>query len=86
VAQALVGKWGNSLAVRLPGEIVRAARLRDGERIEIEAQSDTIIIRRLEPVITLDDMFHGKTAEEWRAAYAGAYDWGPDFGREIVTG
>ena len=26
----------------------------------------------------------GKTAEEWRRAYAGAYDWGPDVGRESV--
>jgi hypothetical protein len=22
--------------------------------------------------------------EEWRAAYAGAFDWGPDVGREVV--
>jgi antitoxin component of MazEF toxin-antitoxin module len=64
MARAMVGKWGNNLAIRLPGEIVRAARLRDGERIEIEAQSDSIVIRRLDPVVTLDDMFRGKTAEE----------------------
>jgi antitoxin component of MazEF toxin-antitoxin module len=84
MAQALVGKWGNNLAVRLPGEIVRAARLRDGERIEIEAQADTIVIRRLEPAVTLESLFQGKTPEEWRAAYSGAYDWGPDIGGEIV--
>ncbi len=84
MAHARVGKWGNNLAVRLPGEIVRASHLRDGERIEIEAQSDTIVIRRLNPVVTLDEMFQGKTAEEWRALYAGAYDWGPDVGSEII--
>jgi antitoxin MazE len=84
MAQALLGKWGNNLAVRLPGEIVRAAHLREGERIEIESQADTIVIRRLEPAVTLEEVFHGKTATEWRAAYAGAYDWGPDIGREII--
>ena len=35
--------------------------------------------------MVLEELFAGKTAEEWRAAYAGAYDWGPDFGREIVA-
>ena len=33
---------------------------------------------------TLRELFHGKTPEEWRAAYAGAFDWGPDLGREAV--
>jgi len=33
---------------------------------------------------TLDDLFAGKTPDEWRAAYSGAYDWGPDVGREVV--
>jgi antitoxin MazE len=84
MAHARVGKWGNNLAVRLPGEIVRASHLRDGERLEIEARSDTIVMRRLNPVVTLDEMFQGKTAEEWRALYAGAYDWGSDVGSEII--
>jgi antitoxin component of MazEF toxin-antitoxin module len=84
MAHALLGKWGNNLAVRLPGEIVRAAHLREGERIEIETQADTIVIRRLEPVVTLEELFQGNTSTEWRAAYARAYDWGPDRGREII--
>ncbi|HME25209.1 MAG TPA: AbrB/MazE/SpoVT family DNA-binding domain-containing protein [Acetobacteraceae bacterium] len=31
-----VGKWGNSLAVRLPAAIVEALGLREGDEIEIE--------------------------------------------------
>jgi len=31
-----------------------------------------------------EELFRGKTPEEWRALYAGAYDWGPDVGREII--
>ena len=27
---------------------------------------------------------HGKSPKEWRAAYAGAFDWGSDVGREVV--
>jgi antitoxin MazE len=32
----------------------------------------------------LAELFEGKSPEEWRAAYAGAFDWGPDVGREVV--
>ncbi len=84
MTQVTVGKWGNNLAVRLPGDIVRAANLRDGERVEIEAQAGEIVIRRTEPQFNLAEMFQGKSAAEWRAQYAGAYDWGPDVGREVV--
>ena len=30
-----VGKWGNSLAVRLPAAVVEALELKEGEEIEI---------------------------------------------------
>ncbi len=84
MVQVTVGKWGNNLAVRLPGEVVEAIRLRDGERVDIEAQDGDVVIRRAEPRVALADLFRGKTAEAWRAEYAGAYDWGPDIGREVV--
>jgi hypothetical protein len=32
----------------------------------------------------LQELFRGKSPEEWRVAYADAFDWGPDVGREIV--
>ncbi len=34
-----VGKWGNSLAVRLPAAVVQALQLREGDEIEIEIAS-----------------------------------------------
>jgi antitoxin component of MazEF toxin-antitoxin module len=46
VAQATVGKWGKNLAIRFPLEIAKAARLSDGERVEIEALDGDIVIRR----------------------------------------
>ena len=30
-----VSKWGNSLAVRLPSEVVEALNLREGDQVEI---------------------------------------------------
>ena len=83
--QAVIGKWGNSLALRLPSAVVDAAQVRDGERVNVEARDGNIVIRRAIPQFTLEELFRGKTPKEWRAEYAGAFDWGPDVGREIVN-
>ena len=84
MSQVTVGKWGKNLAVRLPGEIVKATGLNNGERLDIETRDGEIVMRRAVPRFTLEELFRGKTPEEWRAAYAGAFDWGPDFGRKVV--
>jgi antitoxin MazE len=47
MAQATVGRWGKNLAIRFPLEIAKAARLSDGERVEIEARDGDIVIHRL---------------------------------------
>jgi antitoxin MazE len=85
VTQVTIGKWGNNLAVRLPSEIAQAAELHNGERVEIETRDGHVVIRRLEPRIVLEELFQGGTPDEWRAAYAGAYDWGPEIGQEILA-
>jgi antitoxin MazE len=84
VSQVTVGEWGKNLAIRLPGEIVRAAGLSSGERLDIETHDGEIVIRRAVSHFTLDELFRGKSPEEWRADYARAFDWGPDVGREVV--
>src|SRR5262249_5785879 len=86
VSRVIVGKWGKNLAVRLPSEIVRAVGVNSGERLDIEAHNGEIIIRRAIPRFTLEELFRGKTPEEWRAAYTDAFDWGPDVGRGGVEG
>jgi antitoxin MazE len=84
VSQVTIGRWGKNLAIRLPGEIVKAAGLGNGERLEIETHDGEIVIRRADPRFTLEELFRGKSPEEWRTAYAEAFDWGPDVGREVV--
>jgi antitoxin MazE len=84
MSQAIVGKWGSSLAVRLPSDITAATGIAEGQRVEITAQNGEIAIRRARPRYTLAELFEGKSPEEWRQLYADAWDWGPDVGREIV--
>ena len=81
---AIIGRWGKSLAIRLPGEVATTAGISEGERVDIEARDGDIVIRRSVPHFTLEELFRGKSAQQWRAAYGGAYDWGPDVGREAV--
>ncbi len=84
MSRATVGKWGNNLAIRFPSEVAEAAGLSDGERVVVEAHDGQIVIRRLQPHFDLKKLFAGKKPAQWRAAYAKAFDWGPDVGREVV--
>jgi len=84
VAQAIVGRWGRTLAVRLPAEAARKLALGEGGRVEIDVEGDAIVIRKSSAERALETMFAGKSAQEWRALYRDAYDWGPELGREAV--
>lgn len=46
MSEVIVGKWGKSLAIRVPLEIARAVGLSDGESVEVEALDGDILIRR----------------------------------------
>jgi antitoxin component of MazEF toxin-antitoxin module len=46
VTQIKVGKWGKSLALRVPLEIARGVGLSDGESVEIEVVEGDIVVRR----------------------------------------
>ncbi|MBN9887082.1 AbrB/MazE/SpoVT family DNA-binding domain-containing protein [Salipiger abyssi] len=41
-----VSRWGNSLAVRLPADLVRALDLKEGDRIELHADAQGLAVSR----------------------------------------
>ena len=84
MTRAIVGRWGKNLAIRFPAEIADVARLAEGERVEISAVGDEVVIRKLPVDMGVEAMFDGKSAEVWRALYRDAFDWGRDLGRERV--
>jgi antitoxin MazE len=84
MSQVIVGRWGKNLAVRVPLEIAKAASLTDGARVEMEMRDGEIVIRRVSPSPTIEDMFRGRDPVEWRELYTGVFDWGPDVGRESI--
>lgn len=40
MAQLIVSKWGNSLAIRIPTEFTRQADIQDGDQLEIHIGPD----------------------------------------------
>lgn len=84
MAQAVIGRWGKNLAIRLPAEVVKTAGLDEGERVEIVSSGDEVVVRKLPAQFTAESMFSGMSPSDWRALYRAAYDWGEDRGRERV--
>lgn len=54
--KALISKWGNSLAVRLPKAAVQSLRVQEGEAVELVIEGDRIEIRAIRPRYRLDDL------------------------------
>ena len=69
-ATLTVQQWGNSLAVRIPAPVARAARFRVGQPVEVSAQDSNVLVRSIgEPRLTLeqklaafDPLLHGAEA------------------------
>ncbi len=46
MTQAIFGRWGKNLAVRVPSGVAEAAGLNEGEKVEVELVAGDIVIRR----------------------------------------
>ncbi|WP_353475655.1 AbrB/MazE/SpoVT family DNA-binding domain-containing protein (plasmid) [Salipiger sp. H15] len=61
-----ISKWGNSLAVRLPADLVRELGLKEGDRIDLHPDTRGLAVRRAErPEDILAGLrrFRGRMAE-----------------------
>ena len=87
--RAKIARWGNSLAVRLPADIVRDLGFREGQFVELTSHKPNLEIapqageRRYVngiPVYTLAELLADmKPADEPETL-----DWGRDRGSEII--
>ena len=79
--KAQMVKWGNSLAVRIPKPIAEAARLKEGDAIEIDAAAEGHVeLRRASKVPTLSQLVSQITPENRYAEIS----TGPEVGKESV--
>jgi len=55
--EAKIQKWGNSLGIRIPMNVIRDLSLRNGSIVDIVEESDRLIIRPREKP-ALDDLLN----------------------------
>ena len=72
-------KWGNSLGVRLPKEVVKKAKLKDGKALSIKNIGESIIITAYKKEETFDSLTSKITPKN---RYDELY-WGPPVGNEV---
>ncbi|KKP56534.1 MAG: Transcriptional regulator/antitoxin, MazE [Parcubacteria group bacterium GW2011_GWB1_35_5] len=72
-------KWGNSLGIRLPKEILKKAKLKDGRTVSIKNVGDSIVITASSKEETLESLSSKITPEN---RYDELY-WGPPVGNEV---
>jgi antitoxin MazE len=73
-----VGKWGNSLAVRIPGTYAKELDLQEGAELEMTRVKDGLLLKRRTREYTLDELLKQITPENIH----GETDWGPPVGNE----
>lgn len=72
-----VAKWGNSLAVRLPAELVRELGLKEGDQIDLVKDDAAILVRRhprADEVLQGLRRFRGKLREDARLSRDTAHE------------
>ncbi len=75
-----VKAWGNSQGIRLPQEILKEARIKPNDFLEIEIVSDGITLKKKNRHRTLAERIAetGGTLE-----HVCEYEWGEPVGREV---
>lgn len=74
-----VGKWGNSLAVRIPRDAAAKACLKEGDEVELVARGGKLEVRPVRRRLSLQELVDGITSDNRHEAT----DWGAPFGKEI---
>ena len=73
-----VGKWGNSLAVRIPGAYAKELDLHEGAEVEVRRVKGGLLLKRRTREYSLDELLAQVTPENIH----GETDWGPAVGNE----
>lgn len=73
-----IGKWGNSLAVRIPGAYAKELGLQEGAEVEVRRVDGGLLLRPRKFEYTLDELLDQIKAENIH----GGTDWGAAVGGE----
>ena len=73
-----IGKWGNSLAVRIPLAFVREAQLQEGAIVDVRVSEGRLIVTPIRRKYSLDQLVAGITPENRHVET----DWSKAVGNE----
>jgi len=76
--QAHIGKWGTSLAVRIPAAYAKALGLKEGMKLEISVLNRGMLLRPAQKKYSLEELVADITPENLHERT----DWGASVGRE----
>ena len=80
MATTQLGKWGNSLALRIPKALAQDAQLREGETVTVTVASEgRLIVRTARRKYRLDQLVSRITAKNRHEET----DWGEAQGKEL---
>ena len=73
-----IQKWGNSLGVRIPKEVIKKAKLKDGKSVSVKNVGNFIVITS-----TKEETFKSLTSKITPKNRHKEIYWGPPVGNEI---
>ena len=74
-----IGKWGNSLALRLPRKLAEDIGLVEGATVDLRVEGDALVVVSARKRYRLADLL----AETKPEARHGETDWGAPRGKEV---
>lgn len=74
-----IGKWGNSLGLRLPKSVAREAQVDEGDTVDVSVKHGTIVVTPTRPVYSLDALVAKMTPRNRH----GESEWGTPIGHEL---
>ena len=74
-----VGRWGNSLAVRIPPAFARQAQIEEGATVDLTISDGRLIVTPTRGKHTLEQLVAGITPDNRHAET----DWGEPVGNEV---
>ena len=84
--QISVSKWGNSLGIRVPINVVNTLSIKSGDMLNYEIKDNQLILSKKTSTKEMFEKFYNKPMEEITIDDIGkaeTIDWGEDIGGEI---
>lgn len=63
--QIPVGKWGNSNAVRIPIELLKAIGAKQGDKLNVEVENGKLIFEKEQEQLTIAKLFENYNGESF---------------------